>query len=216
MKSFRWWWPLTVPVVFAVVAAAVWVVVLNRDPDAPNQTDYDRIAAMRADPLFQRSDSLNSSTGWWNEVSSSPNRVVDSVNPWPDARPADPTVAQRRAAVAGLVRSMSGWTVLSVRCDQPIRTANGFHSYAWRVFGYRLRDGVPYTVDIMATLNRRLAFQVLVTMTSPAHDDPGVYFSPPPPGVDLAGTCLEQGDPDHPRPPVGRASTLWDGLVPVS
>lgn len=187
----------------------------------PDTTDLDRIALMRTEAIYAHllSDPEVISGGEQDDGFRA-NTVAARVDPWAGANPpVGPTVAQRKAAVAGLVMGLrgSGWSIISARCvstetdavaNTEVGTAAGTAAsggYEWEAFGYRMRDAVPYTVHLMAGFAESSGFTVRVAMATPFHADTATYFAAPPAGLPEGTTCIEI----HAEQDKANQGTIW-------
>ena len=187
-------------VLVATVAVGVLLVTGCSRSETANQVDRDRVAAMRDDPIFaDRLAPGSADEGWLSHGSFAIDSTYRAVLPaWPgENAPELPTVEQKRTAVAAAVGRLrdAGWTIVSARCRPPDE---------WTVFGYRVRGGVAYTVELtgrqVAGIGGDYVFGLEVTMSAPFHTDPTVYFGASP--AALTASCVDTGV-------TGSQGTIW-------
>jgi len=165
--------------------------------DQPDAADVDRIAVMRSDTIYTHlvgdPDAVPGAEQGGAFLAST---FAAPVDPWAGQNtPVGPSVDQRREAVAALVSQLraDGWTIISDRCSGN-EQAEGDQAagYQWEVFGYRIRDGVPYAVHLDAGYAETSGFGVRIIMTSPFHADPATYFATQPAPIAEGATCVEE------------------------
>jgi hypothetical protein len=168
----------------------------TRQAKADN-TDRQRISAMKSEPVVAGLNGIaHEGAGDGGDYS------VNSYSAYPvsGVAAATPVAAREQAAaILGKLRSQ-GWTVISARCAV---AAPG--SYTWEAFAYKVRDQVPYAAHMTAGYSRDSGLSVNVTQQAPFHADTKPRFQPAPAAL-ASGTCVEQGDVEHPAAAQG---TTW-------
>jgi hypothetical protein len=165
---------------------------------SPDDTDRHRIEVMRTDPFLAGKPAGNVAEGRYLSKSFTPNsyRVTLTTGD----RPAPDTAAQALRAFAKLGQSArgAGWTMIGARCRQPDLTIE-HPSYYWELFGYRVRDGVPYGIHLIGDYSASTGLGTEVWLFAPFHTDERAYFQPAPTILNPTGNCVEgDADPDHP------------------
>jgi hypothetical protein len=162
-----------------------------------DDTDRQRIAAMKSEPLVAGLDGVaREGAGDGGDY------TANSYSAYPVSKVAAATASAARgqaAAILGQLRSQ-GWTVISARC---VVAAQG--SYTWEAFAYKVRDQVPYVARMTAGYSRDSGLSVNLTQQAPFHADTKPRFQPAPVAL-ASGTCVEQGDVEHPAAAQG---TTW-------
>ena len=218
---------MLVRVLPALVAVVVAVGLAGCAGQTPDTTDVDRIAVMRAESIFAHLvGDADAAQGREAAGAFVANTYDAPVDPWAgENMPVGPTVSQRKGAVADLVVQLraSGWSIISARCDggdaddvatdaTPDATTDAVvdapvaAAYQWEVFGYRIRDGVPYAVHLVATFTDTAGLSVRVSMATPFHGDAATYFANVPPPLADGATCVESAE-EQPGP--ASQGTIW-------
>lgn len=192
---------MLVRVLPALVAVVVAVGLAGCAGQTPETADVDRIAVMRADSIFSHLvGDADAAQGREDGGAFLANTYVAPVDPWAgENMPVGVTISQRKGAVAELVEQLraSGWAIISARCDggaEETADAPADNAYQWEAFGYRVRDGVPYAVHLVATYSDSSGLSVRVSMATPFHGDAGTYFASAPPPLAAGATCIESAD----------------------
>jgi hypothetical protein len=165
-------------------------------PPSANDEDRHRVEVMKAETVVASSAGA-SRLGAADGGDYAPNSY--SANPVDKRSVATPALA--RTAAAGLVNDLrtQGWTVVSARCS--------VSPYTWETFAYRVRDQVPYGIDLKATYSADSGLTVTAFLTAPFHADKRSRFQPAPAALAAGSTCLDKGSVDAPEPAQG---TVWD------
>lgn len=165
-----------------------------------DDVDRQRIAAMKSEPLVAGVDGVaREGAGDGGDY------TANSYSAYPVSKVAAATATAARgqaATVLGQLRSQ-GWTVISARCAEPAQGA-----YTWEAFAYKVRDQVPFAALMTASYSRDSGLTVNVTQQAPFHADTKPKFQPAPAPL-ASGTCVEQGDVEHPDAAQG---TVWSLL----
>jgi hypothetical protein len=190
VMTMRRWLPVVlVALVTAVVGAGC-------GPEKADDTDRQRIEAMKSEPVVAGLDGVAH-----EGAADGGDYSTNSYSAYPVSKAKAASAAAARTQAGKVVEQLraQGWTVVSDRCTVP-----GPGSYQWEAYAYKMRESVPYGAKLTGSYSLDSGLTVGLVQEAPFHADTKVRFQPAPPA--LAQTCVEQGDVDHPATPQG---TTW-------
>lgn len=142
--------------------------------------------------------------------------LMKNQDPLPDRRPED---VRNKIREALRIMRAGGWLTLYSECDPPVHfdsqglspspapTASpqadlAEHAWSWRLYLYRIRDGVSYWTEISGTARKSgtgYTTDLSLDLVAPQEHDPADLFPDRPPGLRDADICLLS--PRLPRTP---------------
>lgn len=161
--------------------------------------------------------------------------LIKDASPVPNRRPQD--VADKIRDALRIMRS-GGWLTLYSECDPPVRfvvglngertpspspTASprteaglGEHTWSWKLYLYRIRDGVSYWAQIDGTAAKDgdgYTAALSIDLVAPQEHDPADLFTDRPRPVAGSAVCAEREKPPRAPEMRGRPIVVLSGIV---